>query len=238
MTTKEELLKDLETLADHLGPLIDNVVFVGGSTICFHIGNARQGELRPTIDRDAIVGVKDYTDFHEFEMQVQKLGFKRDTKNGINCRWKFGEIIVDFMPSTQIKGYVNNKWYQEAMNNAETLQLSTGKTVRIISPIFLLATKLEAFKSRGKLKIPEIYDGEVNKDLEDIVHLIEGRAILLDELKQAPKNVRNYIESEFKKINANPLSEDFINNCFGGELGSKRAKNVKEQVSKILTRSY
>ena len=238
MTVKDEILKDLEILADLLGPLLDDLVFVGGSTICLHVGKARQNELRPTIDRDAIVDVKDYSEFHAFEMKVQKLGFERDTKDRVNCRWRADNIVVDLMPGNQIAGYVNNKWYQAAMEHAENLQLSTGKIVRIVSPIFLLATKLEAFKSRGKLKFPDIFDGEANKDLEDIVHLIEGRDVLLTELKQAPLAVRTYIEAQFKKIRANPLSDDFINNCFGGVLGSKRAKHVKDQISKIVSQSY
>ena len=238
MTIKDEILKDLEILAERLGSLIDDMVFVGGSTICLHVGKARQNELRPTIDRDAIVDVKDYSEFHAFEMKVQKLGFERDTKDRVNCRWRAENIVVDFMPSNQIAGYVNNKWYQAAMEHAESLQLSTGKTVRIISPIFLITTKLEAFHSRGKLKLPDIFDGEANKDLEDIVHLIEGRDLLLSELKQAPLLVRTYIESQFKKIGANPLSDDFINNCFGGVLGSKRAQYVKDQITKIVTQSY
>lgn len=238
MTTNDEILKDLEILAERLGPLLADMVFVGGSTICLHVGKARQNELRPTIDRDAIVDVKDYSEFHAFEMAVQKLGFERDTKDRVNCRWRAENIVVDIMPGNKITGYVTNKWYQAAMDHAVTLQLSTGKTVRIISPIFLMATKLEAFISRGKLKLPDIFDGEANKDLEDIVHLIEGRDILLSELKQSPLSVRTYIESQFKKISANPLSDDFINNCFGGVLGSKRAQHVKDQISKIVSKSY
>lgn len=172
-----------------------------------------------------------------FEMNVQKLGFKRDTKDRINCRWRSEAIVVDFMPGNQIAGYINNKWYQAAMEYAEKLQLSSGKTVKIISPIYLMATKLEAFHSRGKLKIPEIFDGEANKDLEDIVHLIEGRDVLLNELNQAPLSVQAYVKSQLNKIIANPLSEDFINNCFGGALGSKRAQYVKDQISKIILQS-
>ncbi len=238
MTIKDDILKDLEILAERLGPLIADMVFVGGSTICLHVGQARQNELRPTIDRDAIIDVKDYSEFHAFEMKVQKLGFERDTKDRVNCRWRADNIVVDLMPGNEISGYVNNKWYQAAMDRAESLQLSTGKTVRIISPIYLIATKLEAFNSRGSLKLPDMFDGEANKDLEDIVHLIEGRDVLLRELKQAQKSVQIYIESQFKKILTNPLSDDFINNCFGGVLGSKRAQYVKDQITKIVSKSY
>ena len=238
MTIKDEILKDLEILAERLGALVDDMVFVGGSILCLHVGKARQNELRPTTDRDAIIDVKDYSEFFAFEMKVQKLGFERDTKDRINCRWRTDNIVVDLMPGKQIAGYVNNKWYQAAMDHAESLLLKTGKNVRIISPIFLMATKFEAFSARGRLKLPDIFDGEANKDLEDIVHLIEGRDVLLSELKQAPSSVRTYIESQIKKINANPLIDDFISNCFGGVLGSKRAKYVKDQISKIISQSY
>jgi hypothetical protein len=237
MTIKDDILKDLELLAERLGALLEDIVFVGGSTICLYVNNARQNELRPTIDRDAIVNTKDYSEFHAFEMNVQKLGFERDTKDRINCTWRFETIVVDFMPGNQIAGYINNKWYQAAMEHAEKLELNSGKTVKIISPIYLMATKLEAFHSRGKLKIPEIFDGEANKDLEDIVHLIEGRDVLLSELKRAPLSVQAYVKSQLNKIIANPLSEDFINNCFGGALGSKRAQYVKDQISKIILQS-
>lgn len=113
----------------------------------------------------------------------------------MNCRWRLDHIVVDVMPAHKIVGYVTNTWYKDALKSPIEVKLRSGKVIRVISPVYLIATKLEAFKSRGDLTITGIHNGESNKDLEDIVHLLEGRRTLLEEIKTSDQSVRKYIEA-------------------------------------------
>lgn len=51
----------------------------------------------------------------------------------------------------------------------------------------LLATKAEAFEDRGRR------DFVASKDVEDFLSVVNGRPELLDELREAPPEVRGYV---------------------------------------------
>jgi hypothetical protein len=67
-----------------------------------------------------------------------------------------------------------------------------------------LATKLEAFHNRGDRD----YAG--SHDLEDIINVVDGRPELVDEVDQAPINVRGYLREEFDELLANQKFVDAI----------------------------
>lgn len=61
-----------------------------------------------------------------------------------------------------------NRWYPDGMANAKVVDLPNGERVSVFSAPYLLASKLEAFRGRGK------GDFLASKDFEDIVALIDG----------------------------------------------------------------
>jgi hypothetical protein len=74
------------------------------------------------------------------------------------------------------------------------------KKIKILNAIYFIATKLEAFTDRA-YKINDYWDC---KDLEDIINVINGRPELLNELKNSPKDVIQFISSYFKKLIEDP----------------------------------
>jgi len=60
--------------------------------------------------------------------------------------------------------------------------------------VYFCATKLEAFRGRGK------GDYLSSHDLEDLVSVVDGRLELVDEMQVAPEEVRTYIAFEVKKL--------------------------------------
>jgi hypothetical protein len=72
--------------------------------------------------------------------------------------------------------------------------LPSGATIRAVSPPYLVATKIEAFRSRGA------GDHLVSRDLEDVVTLTDGRAQLVDEIRGAAEDVRGYLASEVGEL--------------------------------------
>ena len=96
-------------------------------------------------------------------------------KNGVICRWRFKEILVDFMPTDErILGF-SNRWYTDAFRNAHNFSIE-GLTLKLIRAPYFLGTKLEAFYGRGK------NDYMVSHDMEDFIALIDGRLEIVDEI--------------------------------------------------------
>ena len=45
-----------------------------------------------------------------------------------------------------------NRWQKEAFPHAAEVTLPSGRSIRAVPPPYLLATKWEAFRSRGKMR--------------------------------------------------------------------------------------
>ena len=80
------------------------------------------------------------------------------------------------MPTREdILGF-SNRWYALAIETAETRTVA-GLQVRIVTPALFVATKLEAFRGRGR------GDMVTSHDLEDIVTVVDGRPELVNEIE-------------------------------------------------------
>ena len=83
-----------------------------------------------------------------------------------------GRVKLDVMPTNEkILGF-SNRWYEDAIHHASTKTLPSGIEIRVVNPVYFIATKFEAFAGRGK--------GDFfNHDLEDIVFVMENREKLI-----------------------------------------------------------
>jgi hypothetical protein len=81
-------------------------------------------------------------------------------------------------------------------------ELPSGRPIRAASPPYLLATKLEAFKSRGNADLLG------SRDFGDVIALIDGRPELVNEVLAAEADVRDYIAEEFRSLLAAPRIGD------------------------------
>jgi hypothetical protein len=84
----------------------------------------------------------------------------------------------------------SSKWYREAVNAAEVHEIADKVFVKVVSPPYFLATKLEAFIDRGK----NDYLG--SRDLEDIITVVNGREEIVGEMARAKETVRLYVTKE------------------------------------------
>lgn len=156
-------------IAKGLGDLLDDVVFVGGATT-FILTEGR-GNVRQTEDVDVIVDITSRLVYEDFSKKLRVKGFREDIHSGVMCRWKYEDHLglkytIDIMPvSERILGFTN-KWYTEAINHSITHNVD-GYNVKVVDIPHFLATKIEAFKGRGK------NDFLASKDIEDIIFVIE-----------------------------------------------------------------
>ena len=116
------------------------------------------------------------------------------------CRFKEpgSGLLLDVMPTeASILGF-ENRWQAEAFPHAAECLLPSGRAIATIPPPFLLATKLEAFGTRGKR------DFYGSRDFGDVVALIDGREELADEVGKAPGDVTGVRRRSDRRANAAP----------------------------------
>ena len=181
-------LELLKVAAKLLGPVLDELVFVGGCATGLLVSDEAAAEVRPTFDVDAIAEIASYVEYTTFGERLHKLGFTEDASEGAPiCRWQHSQIKLDLMPlDEKILGF-SNRWYKAAMDTANEFEIERDIRIRVVTAPYFCATKLEAFKGRGK------GDYLASHDLEDLITVVDGRPELLDELRSAPEDVRSYI---------------------------------------------
>jgi predicted nucleotidyltransferase len=201
----------IKAIYNALGVLRDEVVFVGGATVSLY-ATREAAEVRPTEDIDIVVEVGSYASFADLEIQLRSMGFKNDPNARFIGRYIVPGIIldlqedltVDVMPiSEEILGF-SNRWYANGFNSSVVFEIDKDHKVRIFSPPYFIASKLEAFRNRGK------DDGRTSADFEDIVYVLENRSSIWSEMKQTGGDLRHFLIDQFKQLHQNPYIEEWI----------------------------
>ena len=183
------MIEMIDVVAQSLGDdLLEKVVFVGGCTTALLVDDVvTLQHIRSTEDVDMIVEVLSKSEYQDLCQTLRQRGFKESVEDDVICRWRLGSMIVDIMPTDQeILGF-SNIWYPEAVEFAKSYQLPSNRIIRVVSPTYFLATKIEAFAGRGN------NDFLVSQDIEDILSLIDGCSSLIADLHAANKKVKSAI---------------------------------------------
>jgi hypothetical protein len=203
MRTNDPNLPYLRKVAEALGDLREQMVFIGGAVAGLLVTDPLADSVRATRDVDAVVSANRAL-FHRIEASVATHGFARDVSSDVICRWvhKASGVLFDLMPvQPDVLGF-SNRWYPYAVETAVPVDLGNGVTIRLVSAVAFVATKLEAFAGRGG------GDFLSSHDLEDVLNIVDGREALAAELAAAPADVRQAVAAAFGPLLASP---DFVN---------------------------
>lgn len=231
MRADDPNVAQVELVARALGDLRDELVFVGGCAAGLLCTSPKAPPPRITYDVDVIAEVAALAGYHALERQFAKRGFKRDTTpEAPICRWRIGELEVDLMPTDETILGFSNRWYPEAIRSAQTLRLPSGTTIRLISAPAFLATKLEAFATRGRGDLTSSHD------LEDIINVLDGRPGVENEIENVGGELAAYLAERFAAITNHP---DFDNTLPGlveyDDLYDERIHSVRNRARRIAT---
>jgi hypothetical protein len=215
--SNSELLKEV---AKRLGPLLNEVVFVGGCTTGLFITDEAAADVRPTFDVDVIAEITSYADYATFSERLRALCFREDTTKGAPlCRWLIDDMKLDVMPiEEKILGFTN-RWYPAAMDAAQQIELEPGLRIRVVTAPYFVATKLEAFKGRGR------GDYTNSHDLEDLLAVVDGRGEIGAEIAGAG-DLRSYIAREFRSLLENPAFIDALPGYLLPDAGSQSRLSI------------
>lgn len=213
MKAYNQLHQMLVAVARALGnDLLKEVAFLGGCTTGLLLTDKASKEaVRYTDDVDLITHVIGFSDWIKFQTRLKERGFKESIKDNINCRMRLNDLIVDFMPDDEkILGY-SNRWYGQALKEAKDYELQEDLTIQLVTPVFFIATKLEAYKGRGENAPLH------SRDIEDILNVFDGRAELVEEINQASLNLRSYISKELVSLFEHPDFEYAVQSTAHGQ---------------------
>jgi predicted nucleotidyltransferase len=219
----------LQLVAHALGPLREQVVFVGGCAVGLLITDEAAAPVRATLDVDLVVSVSALSAYHGIEKELSSLGFKRDiAAEAPICRWRYRGLEVDVMPAdASILGFAN-RWYPLAVSSAQLFKLPHGDDIRLIAAPVFVATKFEAHADRGA------GDLLASHDLEDVVNVIDGRSSLLSEIAASPADLREYLAQRCGTLLATPLFAEYLPGLIApGEDQADRAQWVYERIQAI-----
>lgn len=218
----------VELVAASLGNLRDELVLVGGCSVGLLITDKARPEVRQTIDVDLVAEVTSLVEYYAVREKLKSCGFKESDDSDHICRWHKGELILDVMPSEQSAlGHSTNRWYPQAVLDAERRVLDSGLVILVISAPLFLATKLEAFYGRGA-------GDYTHHDMEDIVNVIDGRPEIVDEVEAAGGGVRDFLRLEFDELLADESFVDDLPRHFRPDAASQaRVPIVMERLRRL-----
>jgi len=175
-------------VARGLGDLRPEVVFVGGAVVELFVTDPAAPRPRFTDDVDVVVEITTRAEWYRLGERLRSRGFREDRREGAPiCRWMLGNLTVDVMPEMEsILGFTN-RWYAMAQEESDERELPGRVLVRIIRAPLFLATKVEAFGSRGG------GDYAASQDIEDVVAVIDGRRTLVTETSASPPELRRFL---------------------------------------------
>lgn len=224
----------LETAANILGPLVDEVVFVGGATIHLWLTEAAAPPVRATDDVDVICDVTSYVQYQALAERLRDRGLEEAIDEPVICRWRHRDtgLAIDVMPTSEDVLGFSNPWYELGIATAIELSLGSGVRIRAVAPPVVIATKLAAWRGRGA------DDVLTSLDVHDIVVLIDGRPDLVDELAGQPAELRAYVSAELALLRDVDYFEYGVQAAVAGygEVANERAGIVAERVDAIITR--
>jgi len=196
-------IERIKSVFDALGKLAEECVFVGGATVSLYADRMAE-EVRPTDDVDILVEIANLMDFTAMEEKIRGLGFQNDMQAKFIGRYRLRDIIIDLMPTDpKILGF-SNKWYSEGFKKAIDYSLDKTRIIKILESPYFLATKIEAFKNRGK------GDGRTSSDFEDIIFILENRDAIWEEVASSDDKIKQYLKKEFMIFLKNPFFEEWV----------------------------
>ncbi|WP_299758670.1 nucleotidyl transferase AbiEii/AbiGii toxin family protein [uncultured Pontibacter sp.] len=193
----------IKKVATGLQELREEMVFVGGATLSLYADDPAADAVRPTSDIDLSVSLAGYGAWNRLQERLQELRFYPDPSSRVICRFAYEGITIDVMPDDPAILGFTNPWYQPGLDQSVTVALAGDLHIRILPVAYFLATKFAAYHSRGG-------DPRTSHDFEDIVYVTDNRLRLVEEIARAPKEVREYLQQEYRAIRDSRYREEIL----------------------------
>lgn len=219
-------LKIVEKVASTLGELNDEVIYVGGAVVSLYATDPGAEQPRPTKDIDISVQI---STFSEMDVLREKLATKKiypAPSEKIMYRYSYEDILIDFIPYEATPLGPTNSWLKPGFKKAYPVKIGNIH-INILPVGMFLATKWEAFKSRGN-------DPRMSHDFEDIIYIIDNNMNLIDDVKNSSVKVQTFLKKMSEEILSHSSRNEIIECHINPFTMEERRKLVVDKLEKII----
>jgi predicted nucleotidyltransferase len=212
-------------VAQALKELKSRMVFIGGAVVSLYADDPAADEIRPTGDIDMTINLMNFSNWAKMQERLAELGFYPDPFGHAICSYKYKDIPVDIMPAEDGPLGPSNKWYKIGFENLWK-EKAKEEEIQILSAPAYLATKFEAFNSRGG-------DYRTSHDFEDIIYVLDNRMTIVKEIEKSHVEIKEFLQSEFNKILKSKFLIEILSSHIHPIMLEERYPIVLEKINQI-----
>jgi len=213
-------------VAQALKELKYRMVFIGGAVVSLYADDPAADEIRPTGDIDMTVNLMNFSNWAKMQERLAELGFYPDPFGHAICSYKYKDIPVDIMPAEDGPLGPSNKWYKIGFENLWKVN-AKEEEIQILSAPAYLATKFEAFNSRGG-------DYRTSHDFEDIIYVLDNRMTIVKETEKSHAEIKHFLQAEFIKILQSKFLTEILSAHIHPIMLEERYAIVLEKINQII----
>lgn len=195
-------LKVVEKVAIALGEINNDVIYIGGAVVSLYVTDDGAEQPRPTNDIDISVQISTYSQMEKLREELDKKKIFPASNETVMNRYSYEDILIDFIPYEETPLGPTNSWLKPGFEKSHSVLIGNIE-IKILPVSFFLATKWEAYKSRGN-------DPRMSPDFEDIIYIIDNSLDLVDEVKDAEIKVQLFLKEMASEILSHPYRNEII----------------------------
>ena len=133
------------------------------------------------------------------------------------------------MPTDENVLGFNNQWYPGGVENKIPKTLPDGSEIFVFPPEYYLAAKVEAHNDRGGTDLRQSHD------FEDIIYILDNCTSVLEDIRNADEDVKNYLKTECERLFANDGLSEGIECALGPGTDSDRVEIIEDLLLEIAS---
>lgn len=221
-------IKVIEKVANALGELNEDVIYVGGAIVSFYVTDTGADQPRPTADIDISVQISTYSEMDRFREQLATKGIFPALNQNVMYRYQFEDVLIDFIPFEATPLGPTNSWLKPGFPFAYEVPAG-NKIIKILPVSYFLATKFEAFKTRGN------NDPFMSHDFEDIIYVLDNNIEVVEIVKNANESLLQFMKEMADFILNHPSKNDIISGHINPFTSAERTPMVIDKLEHIRT---
>ena len=219
-------LKVVEKVALSLEELNEQVIYVGGAVVALYVTDEGAEQPRPTKDIDISVQISTYSQMDELREILASKKIYPAPSEKVMYRYSYEDILIDFIPFEETPLGPTNSWLKPGFEKAYPIKIGEIE-IKILPVSLFLATKWEAFKSRGS-------DPRTSHDFEDIIYIIDNNKEVVEDVQNANKDVQEYLKEMSNEILNHPSRNEIIECHINPYTVGERRDIVIEKLNELL----
>lgn len=218
-------LKVVEKVAIALEELNNDFIYVGGAVISLYVTDEGAEPPRPTKDIDISVQVSSYGQMDEMRKKLALKKIYPAPSEKVMYRFAHQGILIDFIPYEDTALGPTNSWLKTGFEKAYPVNIGQLE-INILPVSLFLATKWEAYKSRGD-------DPRTSHDFEDVIYILDNNKEVVEDFHNADNKVQVFLKEMSSEILNHPSRKEIIECHINPFTVDKRRDIVIDKLNEI-----